>query len=119
MPSTAASPSEITQRGWSAVLRRAWHAIAAQNVSLMAAGIAFYVVWALFPALVAAVVLGGLLLGHDEVLHLLSLLRIELPKGVDSLVVGQLAAITRQSRGFSSLTLIGALLLALWSATRG
>jgi membrane protein len=119
MPSTAASPSEITQRGWSAVVRRAWRAFSAQNVSLMAAGIAFYGVWALFPALVAAVVLGGLLLGQEEILHLLSLLRIELPQGVDSLVVGQLAAIARQSRGFSSLTLIGALLLALWSATRG
>ncbi len=119
MPSTAASPSEITQRGWSAVLRRSWRAIAAQNMSLIAAGIAFYGVWALFPALVAVVVLGGLLLGQDEILHLLSLLRIELPRGMDSLVVGQLAAITRRSRGFSSLTLIGALVLALWSATRG
>src|SRR5207247_7749087 len=117
--SAAASPSEITKQGLRAVVRRAWHAMAAQNVSIIAAGIAFYAVWAFFPAMVAAVVLGGLLLGQSEILHLLSLIKIELPKGVDALVVEQLTAITRHSRGFSSLTLIGALLFAMWSAMRG
>jgi len=117
--SAAASPSEITNRGLRAVVRRSWHAMAAQNVSIIAAGIAFYAVWAFFPAMVAAVVLGGLLLGQSEILHLLSAIRIELPKGVDSLIVEQLTAITRHSRGFSSLTLIAALLLAMWSAMRG
>src|SRR5947207_5760320 len=117
--SAAASPSEITKQGLRAVVGRAWQAMAGQNVSIIAAGIGFYAVWAFFPAMVAAIVLGGLLLGQSEILHLLSLIRIELPKGVDSLIVEQLTAITRRSRGFSSLTLTAALLLAMWSAMRG
>ncbi len=93
--------------------------MADQNMSIIAAGIAFYAVWAFFPALVAAVVLGGLLLGQSEILHLLSLIKIELPEGVDSVVVEQLTAITQHSRRFSSLTLIASLFVAIWSAMRG
>jgi len=116
---TAASPSDITEGGLRAVLRRAWHAMATQNMSIIAAGIAFYAVWAFFPALVAAVVLGGLLLGQSEILQLLSLIKMERPKGVDAVVVEQCAAITQHSRRVSSLALFASLLVAIWSAMRG
>ena len=63
----ASSPAEISQRGWRDVLRRSSRAMAAQNMSLAAAGIAFYMVWAFFPALVLIVVLAALLLGKAQV----------------------------------------------------
>ena len=93
--------------------------MSATNMSVIAAGIAFYEIWALFPALVALVILGGIFFGEGAVVRLLSWIRIDLPETFDVLVVGQLKAIAQQSRGISSLTLVGAVLFSFWSAMRG
>jgi membrane protein len=63
----ASSPAEISQRGWRDVLRRSCHAMSAQNMSLSAAGIAFYMVWAFFPALAIIVILSAFLLGPGHI----------------------------------------------------
>lgn len=115
----AKAPSELPARGWREVLRRTWIAMSATNMSVVAAGIAFYEVWALFPALVALVILGGIVFGEDAVVRLLSWIRIDLPESFDVVVVGQLKAIAQQSRGISSLTLVAAVLFSFWSAMRG
>ncbi|HWJ17759.1 MAG TPA: hypothetical protein VNR65_03420, partial [Geobacterales bacterium] len=43
-------PSGITSSGWRELLRQTWRAASSQHASLNAAGIAFFGVWALFPA---------------------------------------------------------------------
>ena len=83
------APSDITTPGWREVLKRTWSAASSQHSSLNAAGIAYYGLWAFFPALAALVALGGLLFGRSEVLELLSRVRIELPESFDVVVVGQ------------------------------
>ena len=45
-------------------------------------------------------------------------MRIDLPESLDVVVVGQLQAIASHSRAFSSATLIGGLVIALWSSMR-
>ena len=115
----ATRPSELPARGWRNTLRRTWEAMVATNMSVIAAGIAFYAVWALFPALVALVIIGDVLVGEPAVVHLLSWIRIDLPESFDIVVVNQLKAIAQQSRGISSVTLASAVLFSFWSAMRG
>lgn len=112
------TPGDITSPGWQDILKRTWRAASSQHSSLDAAGIAFFGVWAFFPALAALVALGGLLFGRSEILHLLSRVRIDLPESFAVVVVGQLQAIASHSRAVSSATLIGGLVIALWSSMR-
>lgn len=115
----ASSPAEISQRGWRDVLRRSSRAMAAQNMSLSAAGIAFYMVWAFFPALAMIVVLAALLLGKAEVLAWLSSVRHDLPDSFNIVVTSQLGAIAERSRGLSIVIVLGAFAFSLWSGMRG
>src|SRR5437773_2270693 len=87
------SPAEFTKRGWREVLTRTGQAMSAHNMPIVAAGIAFYMVWALFPALVALVLLGITVLGEQEMLHLLSRIRVDLPSSVDAVIGALLSAI--------------------------
>ncbi len=86
-------PRGITSPASRELLKRTWRAASSQHASLNAAGIAFFGVWALFPALAALVSLGGILFGRSEVAHLLSRVRIDLPESFGVVVVGQLEAI--------------------------
>ena len=113
------APSELPARGWRDVLRRTLAAMTEKNMSVIAASIAFYEVWAFFPALAALVILVGIFFGERAVSRLLSWIRIDLPGNVDAIVVGQLKAIAQHSRGIFSLTLAGALVFWFWSAMRG
>jgi membrane protein len=112
------APDEITQPGWRHLLGRTWRVASSQHSSLIGAGIAFYGVWSFFPAVAALVALAGLLFGPEDVLRLLSSVRSDLPESVGVVVIGQLTRIASHSRTLSSLTLIGALVFALWSGMR-
>jgi membrane protein len=87
--------------------------------AVLAAGIAFYEVWAFFPGLVALVIIGGTLFGDEAVGHLLSWIGLDLPKSVDIVVVGQLKSVAALSRGVSTGALAGAVVFSFWSAMRG
>lgn len=87
-PLPTKTPGDITSPGWWEIAKRTWRAASSQHSSLDAAGIAFFGIWALFPALVALVGLGGPLFGRAEILHLLSRARVDLPEGFAVVVVG-------------------------------
>ena len=101
-PPPTKTPADITSPGWREILGRTWRAASSQHSSLDAAGIAFFGVWALFPALAALVGLGGLLFGRSEIQHLLARVATELPASFDVVVVGQLQAIAAHSRAVHS-----------------
>jgi membrane protein len=117
-PLPTKTPGDITSPGWREIARRTWRAASSQHSSLDAAGIAFFGIWALFPALAALVGLGGLLFGRSEILNLLSRARIDLPESFAVVVVDQLRAIASHSRAVSGATLFGGLVLAQWSSMR-
>lgn len=56
----ADSPAVIPPRGWLEVLRRVWDEIGKDNMSIIAAGCAFYALLALFPAITALVAIYGI-----------------------------------------------------------
>lgn len=115
----ATTPAEISSRGWRDILWRSVRAIAEQDISLAAAGIAFFAVWAFFPAIVVLVVTMAIVLGRSQVLWLLSQIRLDLPDAFNAIVTSQLDAIAQHSRGISVATIVVAMALSLWGGMRG
>lgn len=115
----ARSPAEISKRGWRDVLTMAFRSLVEQETSLAAAGIAFYIVWALFPALVVTVVVVARLVGRGRVLALLAWLKLDLPQSLSAVVLPQLDVVARHSGAVSAATLVGGSVLAIWAGMRG
>lgn len=115
----ADKPTEIPRRGWLQVLKRAWREAKTDQVPLLAAGVAFYSFLALFPAMIAAVMLYGLVRDPDDVRQQIDELSATLPSDAASLLTTQLEAITSTSSSSLGLGLMISLVLALWSASGG
>ncbi|MFN2497204.1 MAG: YihY/virulence factor BrkB family protein [Pseudonocardiaceae bacterium] len=115
----ADSPTQIPVRGWREVLTRAIREAMEDNLSLLAAGVAFFTVLALFPALIALVTLVGLVTDPTQITQQVQSLTTGLPQATQQLVADQLTAITRSGDGALTLGLVVSLLAALWSASSG
>ena len=82
----AARPADIPPPGWKDILTRAWRRIGADNHSLVAAGVAFYAMLAVFPALAAFVSIFGLVADpHDGSANRDSSVRVYATRGSDTL----------------------------------
>lgn len=115
----AHTPQQIPRRGWRDILLRVREQIAADNLSLISAGVAFYALLAMFPALAACVSLYGLLTSSVEVQQQFESLAVLLPPEARPIVLDQVNALAVSSNRALGLTAIGGLLLALLSAMKG
>lgn len=115
----AEKPTEIPRRGWIQVVKRAWKEAKTDQVPLLAAGVAFYSFLALFPAMIAAVMLYGLVRDPADVQQQVDELSATLPSDAASLLTTQLEALTTTSSSSLGLGLVISLVLALWSASGG
>ncbi|MHA6794431.1 YihY/virulence factor BrkB family protein [Pseudonocardia bannensis] len=115
----AASPSEIPARGWWQVARRAVKESSADNVPMLAGGVAFFAFLALFPTLIAGLTLYGLVADPADVTRQLQAIAGTLPQSAQPLIADQLTAVTSSSSEALSIGLVLALLAALWSASSG
>lgn len=115
----ADKPTEVPARGWWQILRRAWAESKKDQVPLLAAGVAFYSFMALFPAMIAAITLYGLVADPATVARQADKLTSAMPSDAASLVTRQMKAVADSPHQSLGLGLIIALLLALWSAAGG
>jgi len=115
----ADQPSQIPSKGWFQVTKRAWAEAKVDQVPLLAAGVAFYSFLSLFPAMIAAVTIYGLVADPATVARQAEQLSKALPSDAASLITGQMEAIASQPQQSLGLGLIIALALALWSASGG
>lgn len=113
----AEKPYQIPARGWRDIVLRLKNELAKDNISIVSAGIAFYAMLSMFPALGAAVSLYGLVADPVEVERQLAELAGILPEGARTLITDQLASIASQPRGKLSLGVLFGIVLALWSAS--
>ncbi len=110
---------QIPPRGWLNVARRTYAQSTADNLGLLAAGVAFYIFLAFVPLLASIVLLYGLAADPQQVAtHILMLAR-SLPSDVASVIATQLEAVTSGEPARSSWGLLMALLLSLYGTTRG
>jgi membrane protein len=115
----ASKPTEVPARGWWQILRRAWAESKKDQVPLLAAGVAFYSFMALFPAMIAAITLYGLVADPATVARQADKLTSAMPSDAASLVTRQMKALADSPHQSLGLGLVIALVLALWSAAGG
>lgn len=89
------------------------------NTTLVAAGVAFYAFLAFVPALIAFISVYGLAADASDVKRQVKDIASALPKEVQSFLVFQLNAIIKANTSAVSLTLLVAVVIALWSASGG
>jgi membrane protein len=113
----AETPTQIPPAGWWQILRRAFKQSNADNVPMLAGGVAFFAFLAVFPSLIAALTLYGLVADPAGVARQLEALSAALPAEARQLITDQLAAVTRSSERSLTVGLVVSLLAALWSAS--
>ncbi len=96
-----------------------WKSISSDNISLLAAGVAFYMLLAIFPALVFIVAMFGLLAEPDQVRQWLVSLKGVLPTEAWNAIDAQVVVLTGQNSTSLSLASIFSLLLAFINARLG
>ncbi|QXT38163.1 YihY/virulence factor BrkB family protein [Gymnodinialimonas ceratoperidinii] len=116
---TADKPTEIPAKGWKDIAFRLKDEISEDHISLIAAGVAFYGLLALFPAITALIAISGLLVEPNTVIEQLSGLRGVVPEEVITIVTDQATAVAGSREGGLGLAAIFGLLLALYSASKG
>ncbi len=115
----ATAPREIPKEGWFQVLRRTRAESKHDNLPLLAAGVAFFALLSLVPALAAVVSIYGLVADPADVDRQVGDALAAAPAEVRELVAQQLEAVTGQSEGGLGITAVVSIVLALWSASSG
>ncbi len=114
----ADSPHEIPAEGWRDITLRVKREASRDNVSIIAAGVAYYGFLAIFPALAALILIYGLFADPSAIQHHIASLS-AIPSDVRDMLSQQLTSLARQSSGSLSAGVAVSILLAVWSATKG
>ena len=112
-------PTQIPAKGWWQVTRRALKESSADNVGILAGGIAYAAFLAVFPALIAGISLFGLVADPATIAQQAEGVLAALPETAQPLLRDQIVSLTQTSSGALSVSLVVAILLALWSASSG
>jgi membrane protein len=115
----ADTPSDIPARGWKDILLRVWQNIARHRILAIAAGIAYYELLAIFPAIAAFLSIYGLFADPASVGAMLDQASGFLPGGAVQVIRDQVGYISAQGGGKLGLALIVSLAISLWSANAG
>ena len=115
----ATHPTDIPAKGWFDILMRTKNEVAEDNVGLVAAGIAFYGLLALFPGLGAVVAIASLFVDPADIAGQMDAVAVLLPGDAASIVTGQVKEVTgTESTGLGIAALFG-IGLAIFSASKG
>ena len=112
----ARHPGEIPAIGWRDILSRTFAEFNADHITVIAGGVTFSVLVAIFPALAAFVALYGLVANVDDIPRQLATLSVILPSEAVNFLGGQMTRLAQTRHGGLSLTLIVGLLLSFWNA---
>ncbi|SNR34492.1 YihY/virulence factor BrkB family protein [Blastococcus mobilis] len=115
----AEKPTEIPWAGWKQIVKRSWAEHKADNMPIIAGGVAFFGFLAIFPALIALISIYGLVASPETVARQVADLSAQLPDEAADLIGNQLRAIVENSGGALTVSLIVSVLAALWSASGG
>ena len=112
------SADSAVKRAW-AYLRRLQQDMSNDNLTLVAAGVAFYSMLALFPAIIAMVTVYALVADAQQAQEQLEPVLSALPADARSLIVPRLNQTVDASEGGLTLGLVASLLATLWAASGG
>jgi membrane protein len=115
----ARTPSEIPWRGWKDVFVRTYREILDDRLLALAAGVAFYSLVALFPAIAAGVSSYALFANVATISKHLSIASDIVPAGSLDLLGDEISRIAAKSDGKLTFGFLLGLVIALWSANAG
>ncbi|MGH3915812.1 MAG: YihY/virulence factor BrkB family protein, partial [Pseudonocardiaceae bacterium] len=113
----AEAPTQIPPQGWWQVVKRAFAESSADNVPMLAGGVAFFAFLAVFPALIAALTLYGLIADPTQVTQQMESLSGALPVEARTIITDQLHTVAGSAQGALTVGLMVSLLAALWSTS--
>jgi membrane protein len=115
----ATTPRQIPRPGWRDIALRVKEKVGKDNVSIVAAGVAFYALMAIFPALIALISLYGWFADPMQVEQQTAFLAGVLPQNVQSLLSTQMKDIARHAESTLGIGALAGFLVTLWSASKG
>ena len=114
------NPFAIPAKGWWVILREVFTTrLGKDHVGLVAAGVAFYGLLALFPAITALMGIAGLVLEPDQVASQIETVTAMMPEQAAGIVRSQATEVAGAQSGSLTLVAILGLGLALFSASKG
>lgn len=113
----ARTPTDIPGQGWLDIAARIARRFGRDRINLIAAGVAFFGILALFPAITALLAVGGLVLDPGLIVSQMDRFQGVVPADALSIIRDQATSVA-QADGLE-LTLILSVGLALWSSSRG
>src|ERR671921_1046435 len=93
----AEKPTQIPWAGWKQILKRAWAENKADNMPIIAGGVAFFGFLSIFPALLAMISIYGLVATPETVARQVEDLSAQLPEDAANLIGTQLESIATNS----------------------
>jgi membrane protein len=112
----AASPSEIPAKGWKDILLRVYSNIGDHRILALAAGMTYYSLLAIFPALAALVAIYGLFSDTATIAKHLDEVSGFMPAGAIDVARDQLTRVASKGNQTLGLTFVSGLAVSLWSA---
>jgi membrane protein len=113
---SATTPSEIPVKGWKDILFRVYENVSRHRVMALAAGITYYTILAIFPAIAALVAVYGLFSDPSAIARHLDQLGGFLPGGAIDVARAQLTQVSSKGSQSLGLTFLLGLGVSLWSA---
>jgi membrane protein len=115
----AATPAQIPAGGWRDILVRLYVKFFADRAMLVAGGVTFYLLLALFPALAVFVSLFGLVADPAAISRQTETIEELLPDAAAEIIIRELMDLAGQDQATLGIGLVVSVLVALWTANNG
>jgi len=115
----AATPSDSPAPGWKDIVLRIWTNIGEDRVMLLAAGVTFYSLLAIFPAIAALVAIYGLFADPSQIAAHVDSLSGVLPAGALDVIRNQMNLVASQGSSKLGVAFVVGFAVSLWSANAG
>jgi membrane protein len=113
------APAPSIGQGWGDVLLRVYRGISEDRILLVAAGVTFYAILALFPGIGAIVSIYGLFADPSRIVTHLDTLSGVAPSGAVDVLRGELTRLAHQGRAALGVSFAISMVISLWSANAG
>jgi membrane protein len=114
----ARTPIDLPRHAWIEILKRVWNKTGSDNISLMAAGVAFYGFLSIVPFVGALVMTYGLIADPSSIADHMRTVITLVPRDAAKLILDQIISLVTTASTKKGIGLAVALLISIYGATR-
>ncbi|MCJ2065882.1 YihY/virulence factor BrkB family protein [Methylobacterium sp. J-088] len=115
----ASKPTEIPAKGWKDIVLRTYRDVGENRIMLVSAGVTFFALLAIFPAIAALVSVYGLVADASTINDQLASLQGIMPQGALDILSDQVKNLNDKGNATLGLSLLLSVALSVWSANGG